>query len=175
MKHSVLLLTAVLCSLFITSCGLDDNPIIGVNEVEKSDLTTPLFLAFDNTLDKSTKKIWAFNETEAVKGTVTVEDNTTLRVKTEWFFDSWSYASRKLTLKNKDGQKTYDLNQVSVLSYNAISFGTTYVCIPSSNKSLDGVRYEDDWYNHGLTRQAFWDALRKSYEEGINVDIKLNN
>ena len=174
MKLKTLLLITVLSSLFITSCGLEDNPIIGVDGVEKSDLTTPLFLAYDNTLDKSTKKIWAFNETEAAKGTITVVDNSTLRIKAEWFFESWSFANKKLTLKSKDEtQRTYDLNQVSVLSYNAIAFGTTYVCIPSTNKTLDGVRYEDDWFNHGLTRQAFWDALRKSYEDGSNVEIKF--
>ena len=69
---------------------------------------------------------------------------------------------------------TYELNQVSVLGYNAISFGTTYVCTPSTNKGINGVRYDDDWYNRGLTKAAFWDALRKSYTQNMTVDIQLN-
>ena len=70
MKRFLLPLIALVLSLFATSCG--DNPILDVKEVTKSDLTSPLFLAFDNTLDEPVKKIWAFNDKEAVKGTITV-------------------------------------------------------------------------------------------------------
>lgn len=173
MKHYLFPLVAVILCLFTVSCG--DNPILDVNQVEKSDLTSPLFLAFDNTLDKSTKKIWAFSDAEAVKGTITVVGTDVLSVNAEWYFTSWSLSGKILTLNEKDGNKrTYELNQVSVLGYNAISFGTAYVCIPSTNRGLDGVRYEDDWYNRGLTDKIFWDAMRKSYEIRANVEIKLN-
>ena len=172
MKHYLFPLIAIICCIFLSSCG-SDNPIFDVADVEKSDLTTPLFLAFDNTLDKSEKKIWAFNETEAAKGTITVVGSDILRIKTDWYFGSWSLSGLRLSLTAENNNKTYDLKQVKVLTYNAIAFGTTYVCIPSNNKGLDGVRYEDDWLNRGLTKSAFWDALRESYTEGTSVDIKL--
>ena len=172
MKRYFFPLVAVIFSIFMSSCG--DNPILDVDQVEKSDLTTPLFLAYDNTLDKSDKKIWAFNETEAAKGTITVMDNGNLRIKTDWYFDSWSYTGKTLSLVSETNKKTYELNKVSVLGYNAISFGTTYVCTPSTNWSINGKRVEEDWYSRGLTNSAFWDALRKSYTDNISVDIKLN-
>lgn len=172
MKRYFFPLVAVIFSIFMSSCG--DNPILDVEKVEKSDLTTPLFLAYDNTLDKSDKKIWAFNETEAAKGTITVMDNGNLRIKTDWYFGSWSYSGKILSLVSETDKKTYELNQVSVLGYNAISFGTTYVCMPSTNWSINGKRVEEDWYSRGLTNSAFWDALRKSYTDNISVDIKLN-
>ena len=172
MKNYLLPLIAVAFSLFLSSCG--DNPVLDVKEVTKSDLTTPLFLAFDNTLGEPNKKIWAFNESEAVKGTITVVNDDLLRVKTEWYFKSWTYSGRNLTLTGDNIKKTYELFEVSVLGYRGISFGTTYVCVPSTNKSIDGVNYEVEWYNRGLTANAFWDALRKSNDEGTIVDIKLN-
>ena len=113
MKRYFLPLVAVLFSIFMSSCG--DNPILDVDQVEKSDLTTPLFLAYDNTLDKSDKKVWAFNETEAAKATITVMDNGNLRIKTDWYFDSWSYSGKILSLVSEANKKTYELNQVSVL------------------------------------------------------------
>jgi hypothetical protein len=97
-----------------------------------------------------------------------------LRIKTEWYFKSWTYSGRNLTLTGDNIKKTYELFEVSVLGYRGISFGTTYVCVPSTNKSIDGVNYEVEWYNRGLTANAFWDALRKSNDEGTIVDIKLN-
>lgn len=171
MKRFLLsLITVVLC-LFVTSCG--NESILDVKEVAKSELTTPLFLAFDNSLDEPVKKIWAFNEKEAVKGTITVVDDNLLRFKTEWYFGSWSYSGRTLTLTGDENKKTYDLTQVTVLGYKAIAFGTAYVCVPSTNQSLSGVRYEEDWYNRGLTSKAFWEAMRASGVDGSSVDFKL--
>ncbi len=173
MKHYFLPLFAVLFSLFATSCG--DNSILDVNQVVKTDLTSPLFLAFDNTLDKPTKKIWAFNVSEAAKGTIALEDNHILRVNTEWYFKSWSLSGPRLTLIDQsDNKKTYDLSQVSVLGYNAIAFSTNYVCIPSSNRGIDGEQFEEEWLRRGVTDNVLWDALRKSYDEGSTVNIKLN-
>ena len=172
MKRFLLPLIALVLSLFATSCG--DNPILDVKEVTKSDLTSPLFLAFDNTLDEPVKKICAFNDKEAVKGTITVVSDDLLRIKSEWYFTSWSYSGKILSLTNDTEKKTYELNQVSVLGYNAISFGTTYVCVPSSNKSISGARYEDDWYSRGLNSNTFWEAIRKSNADGASVDFKLN-
>ncbi len=173
MKRYLFPLIAVVFSIFATSCG--DNPIVNVNEVQKSDLTSPLFLSFDNTLDKPTKKVWSFNNTEAVKGTITIVDDDILRISTEWYFNSWSLSGIRLTLNDQDGDtRTYDLSQVSILGYNAIGFGTTYVCIPSSNKGIDGTQYEQEWFSRGLTVNALWDAYRMSYSQRKTVDIKLN-
>ena len=119
------------------------------------------------------KKIWAFNEKEAVKGTISVVNDDLLRFKAEWYFESWSYSGRTLTLTGDENKKTYDLTQVALLGYNAIAFGTAYVCVPSTSKGLDGIRYEDDWYNRGLTENAFWEAMRSSYADGTNIDFKL--
>ena len=171
MKRYLLPLIAVVISLFATSCG--DNPVLDVKEVVKTDLTNPLFLAFDNTLDAPVKKVWAFNEKEAVKGTISVVNDDLLRFKAEWYFGSWSYSGRTLTLTGDENKKTYELTQVALLGYNAIAFGTAYVCVPSTSKGLDGIRYEDDWYNRGLTENAFWEAMRSSYADGTNVDFKL--
>lgn len=172
MKHYLLPLIAVLFSLFATSCG--DNSILDVNQVEKTDLTSPLFLAFDNTIDKPTKKIWAFNVSEAAKGTITLGD-TFLSVNTEWYFKSWSLSGPRLTLIDQsDNKKTYDLSQVSVLGYNAIAFSTSYVCIPSTNRGLDGEQVEEELLRHGVTDNVLWEVLRKSYEEGCSLTIKLN-
>lgn len=173
MKHYLFPLIAVVFSIFMSSC--ENNPILNVNDVQKSDLTNPLFLAFDNTLDSNNKKIWAFNDNEAAKGTISVIDDNTLRLKTDWYFDTWSLSGNRLTLGTGENKRTYDLKQASVIGYSAIAFGTTYVCTPSSNKSLDGIRYEEDWFSRGLTINAFWEALRKSYTDGTNVDIKLKN
>ncbi len=172
MRHFLLPLIAVFCSIFMTSCG-EDNPILGVKDVTKADLTTPLFFAYDNTLDKDVKKIWAFNDTEAAKGTITVVGDNILRINTEWYYDIWTYSGSKLTLGKEENKRTYDLKKVTVLGYDAISFGTTYVCTPSSNKSIDGVAYESNWYSRGLTDNAFWDAIRKSKVENTDVDITL--
>ncbi len=174
MKHYLFPLIAVVFSIFMSSCT-ENNPLLNVNDVQKSDLTNPLFLAFDNTLDSSVKKIWAFNDNEAAKGTISVIDDNILRVKTDWYFDTWSLSGYRLTLGTGENKRTYDLKQASVLGYSAIAFGTTYVCTPSSNKSLDGMRYEEEWFSRGLTVNAFWEALRKSYTDGTNVDIKLKN
>ena len=117
MKHYFFPLVAVVFSIFMSSCG--DNPILDMDQVEKSDLTTPLFLAYDNTLDKSDKKVWAFNETQAAKAEITVMNNGNLRIKTDWYFDSWSYSGKILSLVSESNKKTYELNQVSVLGYKA--------------------------------------------------------
>lgn len=173
MKHYYLPLIAVLFSLFATSCG--DNSILDVDRVVKTDLTSPLFLAFDNTIDKPTKKIWAFNVSEAAKGTIAIVGNDVLRVNTEWYFKSWSLSGPRLTLIDQnDNKKTYDLSQVRVLGYNAIAFSTSYVCIPSSNRGIDGEPLEEELLRHGVTDNVLWEVLRKSYEEGSTLDIKLN-
>ena len=102
-------------------------------------------------------------------------DDDILRISTEWYFNSWSLSGPRLTLNEQDGNtRTYDLSQVSVLGYNAIGFGTTYVCIPSSNKGIDGTQYEQEWFSRGLTVNALWDAYRISYSQSKTVDIKLN-
>jgi hypothetical protein len=177
MKKNYFTLAAIVCSLFLamvfSSCG-KDNPLLNLDDVVKSDLTGPLFLAYDNTLGATTKKIWAFNETEAAKGTITVVGDDILRIQTDWFFSSWSYVGNNLTLKGEE-TKSYNLKKVNVLTYSAIAFSNNYVCIPSSNRSIDNVNYENEWLNRGLTKQAFWDALRKSNAEKTSVDIKLNN
>lgn len=173
MKKCLFVLTSVVFSMFLmmglNSCGLTDNPILGLDDVEKSDLTTPLFLSYDNTMDKSTKKIWAFNATQAAKGTITVVGSDLLRIQADALYASWSITGKKITLGE---EKVYDIKKVQVFNYNAIAF-SGYICIPSSNKSLDGYYYEDEWMSHGLTPQAFWDALNKSYLDGKYVEIKL--
>jgi hypothetical protein len=173
MKKYLFALTAIVCGLFLTmslnSCGIDDD-ILDVDDVEKTDLTYPLFLAYDNTIDSNTKKIWAFNDTEAAMGTVSLVGSDVLRIRTEAFYNSWSISNKKINLGDK---KSYGIKKVIVLGYNAIAF-SNYICIPSSNKSLDGAHYEDEWFRRGLTEQAFWDALHKSNTENINVDIKLD-
>jgi len=173
-KYLFATIAAFAGTLFLTlglnSCGTD-NPLLGVDEVEVADLTSPLFMAYDNTLDKNTKLFWAFTQTEAAKGSITVKGDT-LTIKTDWFFNSWKLSSRKLYLG--DEGRSYDLKIVSVLSYQAITFGGTYVCIPSSNKTIDGVNLEERWYSKGLTRQLFWDAIHKSYDDKAGVDIKLS-
>lgn len=173
MKKCLFVLTSVVFSVFLmmglNSCGLTDNPILGVDDVEKSDLTTPLFLSYDDTMDKGTKKIWAFSATEAAKGTITVIGSDILRIKADALYNSWSISGKKITLGE---EKVYDIKKVQVFNYNAIAF-SGYICIPSSNKSLNGNYYEDEWMSRGLTLQAFWDALNKSYLEGEAVDIML--
>ena len=173
MKHCLLTLSAALVGLLlligVNSCGITDE-ILDVENVEKSNLTNPLFLSYDNTLDSKTKKIWAFNANEAAQATITMVSNKILRINTKLFFDSWSISGKKITLGDS---KTYDIKKVTVLSYDAIAFGG-YICIPSTNKSLDGNRYEDDWFAGGLTNQIFWNALRESYSKnGEDVDIML--
>ena len=174
MKKCLFALTAVVFSMFLAmglnSCGITDD-LLDVDDVEKSDLTSPMFLAYDNTLDKGTKKIWAFNATEAAKGTITVVSDKILKISAIDFYNSWNITGKKITLGE---EKTYDIKQVQVLGYNAIAF-SGYICIPSSNRSLDGKRYEDDWRARGLTTQAFWNALRESYDKGGEaISIQLN-
>lgn len=176
MKHYLFPLITIICSIFMTSCG-SDSPIFNMDDVEKSDLTTPLFLAYDNTLDKNEKLIWAFNETEAVKGTITVVDNGVLRFKSVLFYNTWSYSNKRLTLGQDEGMQYYDLKKVSVLGYDAIAFadGTKiiYTCTPSTNWSINGSRVEENWLTHGLTRAKFWDAFRQSNAEKTEVDVYL--
>lgn len=178
MKHYLLPLATVIFSIFLTSCG-EDNSILGLGDVQKSDLTTPLFLAADNTLGDDTKEIWAFNDTEAVKGTITVVGDNTLRFHSDWFFNTWSYSNKTLTLGQDQNRQTYNLKKVSVLGYNAIVFaeGTKiyYTCIPSSNWSLNGKHVEDDWYSRGLTKEKFWNAFRESNTDKKSVEVTLNN
>ena len=173
MKQYLLIMAAVVLGVYlatgITSCGIADE-ILDLDNVEKTDLTNPLFLAYDNTLDSKTKKIWAFNATEAVQATITVESDQILIINTKLYFDNWSISGKKITLGDS---KSYEMKRVSVLGYNAIAIGG-YICIPSTNKSLDGKRYEDDWFSRGLTEQAFWDALRTSYQDNANYQITLN-
>ena len=173
MKRYLLILAAVVLGVYLAtglnSCGIADD-ILDLENVEKSDLTNPLFLAYDNTLDSKTKKVWVFNATEAVQATITMQTDQILTISTKLYFDTWSISVKKITLGDS---KTYDMKRVSVLGYDAIAIGG-YICIPSTNKSLDGKRYEDDWFSRGLTEQAFWDALRKSYQNNDNVQITLN-
>ena len=101
MKHCLLTLSAALVGLLlligVNSCGITDE-ILDVENVEKSDLTNPLFLSYDNTLDSKTKKIWAFNANEAAQATITMVSNKILRINTKLFFDSWSISGKKITL-----------------------------------------------------------------------------
>ena len=164
MKHYLFTLTAAVFSFLlligVNSCGITDE-LLDLDSVDKMDLTNPLFLAYDNTLDSSPKKIWAFTSTEAAQATITVVSDNTLRINTKLLFDSWSISGKKIILGDK---KTYDMKKVSVLNYDAIMIGG-YICIPSTNKSLDGKHYESDWYSRGLTDQTFWNALHESYAQ----------
>ena len=173
MKHFLLTLSAAACGLLlligVQSCGITDE-ILDLGNVEKADLTNPLFLSYDNTMDSKTKKVWAFNATEAAQATITVVSDKKLCINTKLYFESWSISGKKITLGES---KTYDMKKVTVLSYDAIKIGG-YICIPSTNKSLDGKYYEDEWFASGLTTQQFWNALRESYsKEGESVDIML--
>ena len=171
MKKFSFLSLALICFLImgmsLTSCG-DDEPIIS-NNVQKTELTTPLFIYAKpsfNIADIVTKgfTFWSFNDSKAAECSI-VFVNTKPHILCNQYEESWNLADGKLQL----GSTSLIVTKVNVLDVKAYMIGSkTYF---ASNMTVAGVKAEDI-FTKGFTKEQLWQVIEKSNVSGKPEPLK---
>lgn len=164
MKKLSFLFLAMICCLFVgltlTACG-DDDPII-TNNVEKTELTTPLFL-YENPGSVISSIVngftfWSFNGTKAAECSIMLI-GTKAYLLCNRYEDSWSIANGKLTIGSSD----FIVTSVNLLGVKAYMFDTkTYF---PSNVKVAGIKAED-LFTKDFTKERLWQVIEKSKASG---------
>ena len=173
MKKFSILPLALICFLImgmsLTSCG-DDEPIIS-NNVQKTELTTPLFIyekpSF-NIADIVTKgfTFWSFNDSKAAECSIILV-GTKPHLSCKRYEESWNLADGKLLL----GGSSMTITKVNLefLKVRAYKFGgKTYF---ASNMTVAGVKAEDI-FTKGFTKEQLWQVIEKSKASGKPEPLK---
>ena len=170
MKKFSFLSLALICSIFmgmsLSSCG-DDEPII-TNDIQKSELTTPLFLfekPSTSVADILTNgfTFWAFTENKAAECAF-VFVNTKLHLRCDRYEENWSLGNGTINLGGT-GSIITRITALNVKAY--MFFNKTYF---ASNMTVAGVKAEDI-LPKGYTREQLWQAIDNSKATGQLVPI----
>lgn len=159
------------CSIFMAvsliSCGKDE-PVI-TNEVEKSELTSPMFL-FANTQSgidaiQHGFSFYSFTDTKAAKGTFTMV-GAKANLKCDGIYD-WSLETGKISI----GSLNTTIALVDVLGFKAYGFGST-IYIPSNNTIAGNIKAEDVFTKLHYDKARLWRTLEaaKNSSTGIYMD-----
>ena len=173
MKKFSILSLALICFLImgmsLTSCG-DDEPIIS-NNVQKTELTTPLFLWENPGTDLIGTIVngftfWSFNESKAAECSIILV-GTKPHLLCDRYEESWNLADGKLLL----GGSSFTITKVNLefLKVRAYKFGgKTYF---DSNMTVAGVKAEDI-FTKGITKEQLWQVIEKSNVSGKPEPLK---
>lgn len=163
-KFSFLSLALICCIFFgmsLTSCG-DDEPVIS-NDINKAELTTPLFMFEKPSTDLATTIVngftfWSFNGNKAAECSIVLV-NTKPHLRCNRYEETWSLADGKLTI----GSSNYIVTKVNVLGVKAYMIGTkTYF---ASNMNVVGIKAED-LFTKNFTKEQLWQVIDKAKASG---------
>ncbi len=171
MKKFLYLSLALMCCIVLgaslTSCSDDDEPIIKSN-IEKTELTTPMFL-FENPQSGVVSSItngfsfWTFTADKAAYGNLSFVGNRAV-LKCSEMYNTWSLTDGRLNL----GEGTsygQSIKEVNVLGVKAFTIGLK-VYIPS-NLSVAGFKGESVFINLSVDKEKLWRGLEKARQDGI--------
>lgn len=163
-KYSFLSLAFVCCALMclsLSSCG-DDEPII-TNNVDKIELTTPLFMFEKPSTDLASTIVngftfWSFTDTKAAECSI-VFINTKPHLRCNRYENSWSLSDGKIYL----GSTSSIITKVNALGVRAYMIGTkTYF---ASNMNVASIKAED-LFTKGFTKDRLWQVIEKAKASG---------
>lgn len=165
MKKFSFLSLALICCIFmgmsLTSCG-DDDPII-TNNVQKTELTTPLFMYEKPSTDLATTIVngftfLSFTDTKVAECSIVLV-NGKPHLRCHGYEESWNIADGKLNI----GSKTFAITRAKVLGVSAYFIGTkTYF---ASNMSVVNIKAED-LFTKGFTKERLWQVIDKAHASG---------
>ena len=165
MKKISFLSLALICCVFmglsLTACG-DDEPIIS-NNVQKTELTTPLFMYEKPSTDFVSAitngfTFWSFSDNKAAECSIVLV-NTKPHLCCNRYEESWSLADGRLNI----GSSNFTITKIDALGVKAYLFGNkTYF---ASNMSVLGVKAED-LFTKGFTKERLWQVINKAKASG---------
>jgi hypothetical protein len=165
MKKISFLSLALICCVFmglsLTACG-DDEPIIS-NNVQKTELTTPLFMYEKPSTDFVSAitngfTFWSFSDNKAAECSIVLV-NTKPHLRCNRYEESWSLADGRLNT----GSSNFTITKIDALGVKAYLFGNkTYF---ASNMSVLGVKAED-LFTKGFTKERLWQVINKANASG---------
>ncbi len=165
MKKISFLSLALICCVFmglsLTACG-DDEPIIS-NNVQKTELTTPLFMYEKPSTDFVSAitngfTFWSFSDNKAAECSIVLV-NTKPHLRCNRYEESWSLADGRLNI----GSSNFTITKIDALGVKAYLFGNkTYF---ASNMSVLGVKAED-LFTKGFTKERLWQVINKANASG---------
>lgn len=170
MKKCSFLSLALICCIFmgvsLTSCS-DDDPIIS-NNVEKNELTNPLFVFKRPSGDIATTILngftfWSFSDNKAAECSIVLV-NTKPHLRCNRYEESWNLADGKLTI----GGSSFLITKVNVLGVKAYSIGTDIYF--ASNMNVAGIKAEDI-FTKGFTKERLWNVIEKAKTAGQPVPL----
>ena len=147
--------------LSLTACG-DDEPIIS-NNVQKTELTTPLFMYEKPSTDFVSAitngfTFWSFSDNKAAECSIVLV-NTKPHLRCNRYEESWSLADGWLNI----GSSNFTITKIDALGVKAYLFGNkTYF---ASNMSVLGVKAED-LFTKGFTKERLWQVINKANASG---------
>ena len=166
---SFALIFSIIMGMSLTSCG-DDEPVIS-NNVEKLELTSPLFLYEKPSTDLASTIIngftfWSFTESKAADCSIVLM-NTKPYLRCNRYEESWNIADGKLTL----GSSNYTITKIDLkkdFGVMAFLFGKkTYF---ASNMNVLGIKAEDI-FTKGFTKERLWNVIEKAKAAGQPVPL----
>ena len=163
---SFALIFSIIMGMSLTSCG-DDGPVIS-NNVEKSELTSPLFMYEKPSTDLASTIIngftfWSFTESKAADCSIVLM-NTKPYLRCNRYEESWNIADGKLTL----GSTSYIVTKINALGVKAYTFGNNVYF--ASNMTVVGIRAEDI-FTKGFTKERLWNVIEKAKAAGQPVPL----
>ena len=161
LKLSLALICCVFMGMSLSSCG-DDEPIIS-NDIQTSELTTPMFL-FEQPNGAVSSIVngfsfWTFTNEKAAYGTFALAGNRPVLKCTE-LYNTWTVADGKLVL----GNVSHNLTKINVLGVKAYTIDLT-VYIPS-NLTISNFKAETVFTELGLNKEKLWNGLERAKQEG---------
>lgn len=165
---SFALIFSIIMGMSLTSCG-DDGPVIS-NNVEKSELTSPLFMYEKPSTDLASTIIngftfWSFTESKAADCSIVLM-NTKPYLRCNRYEESWNIADGKLAL----GGSNYTITKVDLKGFGvkAFLFGNKYYF--ASNMTVVGIKAEDI-FTKGFTKERLWNVIEKAKAAGQPVPL----
>ncbi|MBO4722879.1 MAG: hypothetical protein J5629_08095 [Muribaculaceae bacterium] len=165
MKKFSFLSLVLICSIFmgfsLTSCG-DDEPII-TNNVEKVELTTPLFLFEKPSTDLATTIVngftfWSFSNNKAAECSIVLV-NAKPHLRCNRYEESWSLADGKITI----GSTSSIITKVNALGVKAYMINNKVYF--ASNMTVASIKAED-LFTKNFTKERLWQVIDKAHTSG---------
>lgn len=166
-KLSVLFVSFVIMGMSLASCG-DDEPILS-NNVEKTELTSPLFLFEKPSTDLASTIVkgftfWSFTDDKAAECSIVYLSGKP-HLRCNKYVDNWSIADGKITL----GSNSSSFVKGSALGVKAYVMGTTIYF--ASNMNVAGLKAED-LFTKGYTKAQLWAVIDKAKTEAQPVPLE---
>lgn len=165
MKKFSFLSLAMVCCIFmgmsLTACGGDD-PIIS-NDIQKTELTTPLFMFEKPSTDLASTIVngftfWSFTDNKAAECSIVLV-NTKPHLRCNRYVESWNIADGKITL----GGTSSIITKVDALGVKAYMIGSKVYF--ASNMNVLGIKAQD-LFTKNFTKEQLWQVIEKAKASG---------